>query len=80
MISYMNQRYMIFGETLDIAVGNCLDRFDISCSFKISSFLYGMKNMLVKFSNSFQVLLLVFRRLCSKLQSKIILPEGLRGY
>lgn len=27
VISYMNQRYMIFGETLDIAVGNALDRF-----------------------------------------------------
>uniref|UniRef100_A0A1I7VS33 N(6)-L-threonylcarbamoyladenine synthase n=1 Tax=Loa loa TaxID=7209 RepID=A0A1I7VS33_LOALO len=27
VISYSNQRYRIFGETLDIAVGNCLDRF-----------------------------------------------------
>ena len=27
VISYSNQRYHIFGETLDIAVGNCLDRF-----------------------------------------------------
>ena len=27
MISYINQCYAIFGETLDIAVGNCLDRF-----------------------------------------------------
>lgn len=27
MISYSNQCYCIFGETLDIAVGNCLDRF-----------------------------------------------------
>jgi len=27
VISYMNQRYRIFGETLDIAVGNALDRF-----------------------------------------------------
>ena len=26
VISYLNQRYCIFGETLDIAVGNCLDR------------------------------------------------------
>lgn len=23
----INERYRIFGETLDIAVGNCLDRF-----------------------------------------------------
>ena len=30
VISYMNQRYMIFGETLDIAVGNALDRFSIN--------------------------------------------------
>lgn len=27
VISYSNQKYRIFGETIDIAVGNCLDRF-----------------------------------------------------
>jgi len=27
VIAYSNRRYRIFGETLDIAVGNCLDRF-----------------------------------------------------
>lgn len=27
ILAYSNQRYRIFGETLDIAVGNCLDRF-----------------------------------------------------
>ena len=27
VIAYSLQRYRIFGETLDIAVGNCLDRF-----------------------------------------------------
>jgi N6-L-threonylcarbamoyladenine synthase len=27
VISYENKRYRIFGETIDIAVGNCLDRF-----------------------------------------------------
>ena len=27
MIAYSEQRYQIFGETIDIAVGNCLDRF-----------------------------------------------------
>ncbi|EDK31278.1 O-sialoglycoprotein endopeptidase (macronuclear) [Tetrahymena thermophila SB210] len=27
VIAYSNQRYRIFGEALDIAVGNCLDRF-----------------------------------------------------
>ncbi|CAK9292377.1 unnamed protein product, partial [Gordionus sp. m RMFG-2023] len=27
IIAYSGQRYRIFGETLDIAVGNCLDRF-----------------------------------------------------
>lgn len=27
VISYSQQRYRIFGETIDIAVGNCLDRF-----------------------------------------------------
>lgn len=28
VIAYSQQRYRIFGETLDIAVGNCLDRCD----------------------------------------------------
>lgn len=27
VIAYLKQRYRIFGETIDIAVGNCLDRF-----------------------------------------------------
>ena len=27
VIAYSKQRYRIFGETIDIAVGNCLDRF-----------------------------------------------------
>ncbi|WAR53655.1 hypothetical protein PtB15_3B163 [Puccinia triticina] len=27
ILAYSNHRYRIFGETLDIAVGNCLDRF-----------------------------------------------------
>ena len=27
VIAYSEKRYRIFGETLDIAVGNCLDRF-----------------------------------------------------
>ena len=27
VIAYSNRKYSIFGETIDIAVGNCLDRF-----------------------------------------------------
>ncbi len=27
VIAYADQQYRIFGETIDIAVGNCLDRF-----------------------------------------------------
>lgn len=27
MIAYSDRRYRIFGETIDMAVGNCLDRF-----------------------------------------------------
>ncbi len=27
VIAYTHKRYRIFGETIDIAVGNCLDRF-----------------------------------------------------
>lgn len=27
VIAYSEKRYRIFGETIDIAIGNCLDRF-----------------------------------------------------
>lgn len=27
MIAYAEKKYRIFGETIDVAVGNCLDRF-----------------------------------------------------
>jgi len=27
VIAYSGNRYRIFGETIDIAIGNCLDRF-----------------------------------------------------
>ena len=27
VLAYANQRYTIFGETIDVAIGNCLDRF-----------------------------------------------------
>ena len=27
VIAYSDKRYIIFGETIDIAIGNCLDRF-----------------------------------------------------
>ncbi len=27
VIAYADRRYRIFGETIDVAVGNCLDRF-----------------------------------------------------
>lgn len=36
VIAYSHNRYRIFGETLDMAVGNCLDRF--ARSLKISNF------------------------------------------
>jgi N6-L-threonylcarbamoyladenine synthase len=32
IIAYNDQRYRIFGETIDIAVGNCLDRFARICN------------------------------------------------
>ena len=37
VIAYSQQRYRIFGETLDIAVGNCLDRYVISKVCKTST-------------------------------------------
>lgn len=32
MLAYSQRRYRIFGETIDIAVGNCLDRFARLCN------------------------------------------------
>ena len=32
IISYVDKRYKIFGESIDIAVGNCLDRFARLCN------------------------------------------------
>ena len=40
VIAYLERRYRIFGETIDIAVGNCLDRFARVLKVKILS-LYG---------------------------------------
>ena len=40
VIAYLERRYRIFGETIDIAVGNCLDRFARVLKVKIVS-LYG---------------------------------------
>lgn len=36
VIAYSERRYRIFGETIDIAVGNCLDRF--ARVIKVSAF------------------------------------------
>lgn len=49
MIAYSEGRYRIFGETIDIAVGNCLDRFarvltlsnDPSPGYNIEQVLYS---------------------------------------
>jgi N6-L-threonylcarbamoyladenine synthase len=32
VIAYVDHKYRIFGETIDIAVGNCLDRFARLCN------------------------------------------------
>ncbi|XP_012284992.1 probable tRNA N6-adenosine threonylcarbamoyltransferase [Orussus abietinus] len=53
VIAYSRQRYRIFGETIDIAVGNCLDRFarllklsnDPSPGYNIEQFAKRGKNM-----------------------------------
>ena len=37
VIAYLQKRYRIFGETIDIAVGNCLDRF--ARVLKVGSYL-----------------------------------------
>lgn len=38
VIAYSQGRYRIFGETIDIAVGNCLDRF-ARCIQVLSAFV-----------------------------------------
>ncbi|TWW64955.1 putative tRNA N6-adenosine threonylcarbamoyltransferase [Takifugu flavidus] len=51
VIAYSQRRYRIFGETIDIAVGNCLDRF--ARVIKRKSFVelpYTVKGMDVSFS------------------------------
>lgn len=47
VIAYSQQRYRIFGETLDIAVGNCLDRFVLPSSLshaESSNLTYSLSN------------------------------------
>lgn len=45
VISYLQKRYRIFGETIDIAVGNCLDRFArvLKVSLKIQMVIFTLK-------------------------------------
>ena len=59
VIAYAENRYRIFGETIDIAVGNCLDRFarvlklsnDPSPGYNIEQMalkVYGISNSFTK--------------------------------
>uniref|UniRef100_A0A671TBY2 N(6)-L-threonylcarbamoyladenine synthase n=1 Tax=Sinocyclocheilus anshuiensis TaxID=1608454 RepID=A0A671TBY2_9TELE len=48
VIAYSERRYRIFGETIDIAVGNCLDRF--ARVIKYIELPYTVKGMDVSFS------------------------------
>jgi len=50
VIAYSRQRYRIFGETLDIAVGNCLDRF---------ARIIGLSNDPASFSHSLSLILVL---------------------
>lgn len=52
MIAYSQNRYRIFGETIDIAVGNCLDRFARICGLSNDpSPGYNIEQMAKKGSN-----------------------------
>ncbi|CAB4069479.1 KAE1 [Lepeophtheirus salmonis] len=50
IIAYAQQKYRIFGETIDIAVGNCLDRFARVKGSKLLTMPYVVKGMDVSFS------------------------------
>lgn len=66
ILGYTSKRYRVFGETLDIAVGNCLDQFARSCNLphpggayvekfakkgkKLLSMPYSVKGMDITFS------------------------------
>ena len=63
VIAYLERRYRIFGETIDIAVGNCLDRFARVLKVLINT----LNNTYLSFF-AYLVLLLVF-----KMNSKTIL-------
>jgi N6-L-threonylcarbamoyladenine synthase len=52
VIAYSQNRYRIFGETIDIAVGNCLDRFARICGLSNDpSPGYNIEQMAKKGSN-----------------------------
>jgi len=56
VIAYSANRYRIFGETIDIAVGNCLDRF--ARVLKLSndpSPGYNIEQMAKKYRNTFKL-------------------------
>lgn len=46
VIAYSQKRYRIFGETIDIAVGNCLDRF--ARVLKVSSGSRSVRTALIQ--------------------------------
>ena len=61
IIAYGDQKYRIFGETIDIAVGNCLDRFarvlklsnEPCAGYNIEQMAKGVSLLKVSFSRSF---------------------------
>ena len=55
VIAYSQKRYRIFGETIDIAVGNCLDRF--ARLLKVSLLYNTTVNKMHKQLNAFIYLL-----------------------
>ncbi|KYN44592.1 putative O-sialoglycoprotein endopeptidase [Trachymyrmex septentrionalis] len=88
IIAYSQQRYRIFGETIDIAVGNCLDRFarllklsnnpspgyNIEQGEKLVLLPYVVKGMDVSFSG---ILSYMEEHLSKWLDTKAFTPEDL---
>ncbi|KYN05089.1 putative O-sialoglycoprotein endopeptidase [Cyphomyrmex costatus] len=88
VIAYSQQRYRIFGETIDIAVGNCLDRFarllklsnnpspgyNIEQGEKLVLLPYVVKGMDISFSG---ILSYMEEHLSEWLDTKAFTPEDL---
>lgn len=80
VIAYSRQRYRIFGETLDIAVGNCLDRFARVLNLSNSpSPGYNIEQEAKRLVFEFQISLSTNTNLLLQRQASVISPLHYQG-